>query len=99
MKILSNLKSILTIISSVGVMLAGSMAWVDTNFARDERVTRIEKKMDIHDLMDLKRSAQAEMYHYKKLSRQYPEDSDIADLLKIHIDQVNDLKEQIKAMK
>ena len=87
--------SLLTLIGTV----SGGIFFLDTRYAAASTVKSLEKRVDLSELQNLKQEALKHKYFYKDQLRKYPNDKDLKKQLDEASEEVETLKEQIKALK
>lgn len=107
MKQLADYAKYITAIGALVAMIYGGFSWYNSSMettAREVvapvelRLEKLEERLTLSELRALLQVALDEMYYFRKKSREYPDDVEIAEKLAEAEEEVKDLKERIKEL-
>ena len=96
-KLKNNLALLATIIAIFG-SLFGGYAYIDSRYALAAEVKELETRLTLKELKDLYKEGLDNLYFFRKQSRKYPGDEEVAKKLKAAQDECDLLKKQITAI-
>lgn len=97
-----SIRSVLLVATTAIALISsavGAVVYVDARYAKSDQVEVLEKRVSLQELRAQLRTALEEYYFLKQQSRKYPDDLDLKEKVKQADQAVQDIKEQIQAIK
>ena len=95
---MSTMVKYLLSLAAVVSMVFSVFFFVENRYASKEDYVKLEKRLSLNELQQLLKDALENMYFYRKLARENPEDREISRKLIVAEEEVSRLKKRIEEL-